>query len=282
MPDPFIDLKTGLVDGGEKVMTKEERAIELKQMGLEEIDGGFRKIKAEGEPQGEPLEKPEAQLVKPDVKPEPEPKPESKPKERTFEDIANLMYGKPEEKGTEFPSKAEEPTKQEDRTFDKLAESVYPTKNSLYADVDEHGNVSAVIRHIETGQILAKSRYGERADLVSRSPLPFADLRGLKLNGRSMDHGNFHDASIADANCEGLSATWANLQGVDAKGTNLSKANLGFSDLRGMKLSAETDISKANFNGAVIDKATYDSLVLCTGSSSAKGLAVRAMPPARR
>lgn len=268
MPDPFINLPPG-VEEEDETITAEERAKELKEMGLEETEGGFQRINPAAAPE------PEEEPAKPDAEPE------QKPRERSFEELADQMYGeKPKEKGTEFPSsKSEEPQKLPDRTEAEIAAVVYPEKNPLYADVDENGNVSAVIRQLGTGKILAQSRYGEAAELAARSsPLPHADLSGMKLAGKTLSHGNFHDASIAGTDCSELTATWSNLKGLNAEASNLSKANLGFSDLRGMKVSSETDISGANFNGAAIDQATYDALIRCKGANSARGLGVREMP----
>ncbi len=198
---------------------------------------------------------------------------------RTFEELAQSVY--PQEKIVEEVEEPQIPAAGSgNRSMEELSNVVYPEKNPLYADVDEEGNVSAVIRERGSGRIIAQGQaYSDRATLMARSsPLPHADLTGIELAGKSMSHGNFHDSSIAGNDCEGLSATWADLRNIDATGANLSKANLGFSDLRGMKASPETDISGCNFTGCAIDQETYDRLIKCRGANSAKGLAVREMP----
>jgi len=203
-------------------------------------------------------------------------------KTRSDKELAELMYGKPEVSGEAGTPELEEPKAretEEPRSFDDLANVVYPEKNPQYADVDEDGYVSNVIRELVSGKILAQSRFSDRAALAaSSSPLPNADLTGIKLAGKSLDHGNFHDSSIAGNDCEGMLAQWSDFRQVDATGANLSKANFGFADIRGMKVSPETNIAGANFTGAAIDQQTYDQLMNCKGVGSAKGLAIREMP----
>ncbi len=205
--------------------------------------------------------------------------------QRTDEQIAALVYGD-QPAAEELPQDPEVEILPEEpkerlpaRTLDEIAENVYPPTNPKYADVDSQGNVSAVIREIGSGRILAQSRYGTEAELVGRSsPLPHADLSGIKLAGKSLDHGNFHDGSLEGCNCKGMTATWADLRRINAKGTSLKSVNFGFSDLRGMVVDEKTDISKANFTGAAIDQETYSALIKCRGAASAKGLGVRDMP----
>ncbi len=170
------------------------------------------------------------------------------------------------------------------RGLDEIAKSVYPEKNPLYADVDDNGRVSTVIRRLETGEILAQGQsFTEGATLAARSsPLPYADLTGIKLAGKTLSHSNFHDSSISGCDCEGLSAKWSDLRNIDAKGANLSKADLAFSDIRGMVVDEKTDISGVNFTGCAIDEKAYNALIKCKGAGSAKGLAVREMPPEKR
>ena len=210
---------------------------------------------------------------------------EAKP--RSDKDIADLLYGpgKPKEEVVVEP----EPQVGEvnpnfgKRSDAELAAIIYPPQNPAYANVDGEGNVSAVIRELVSGRIMEQSRYGTPADLAGRGAiLPNADLSGLDLVGKSFNHGNYHDASLVGSDCRGLSGTWADLRNVNARGTNFAKANLGFSDLRGMKVDSETDITGTNFTGAAIDKETYDSLVKCKGASSAVDLDVRAMPKSRK
>jgi hypothetical protein len=210
---------------------------------------------------------------------------------RTDEQIARLLYGdgslaKPTEESeeageTEEVGQPKEPAAP--RSMEQLGELIYPEKNPRYADVDEHGNVGAVIRELDSGRILAQQKHGDEGNLAaSSSPLPNADLSEAPLSGRTLDHGIYHDSSIRGNNCEDLSAKWCDLRNLDARGTKLIRADLGFSDCRGLVTDEETDISFCNFMGCAIDKAAYERLVRCKGADSAKGLAVRDMPPAKR
>ncbi len=170
------------------------------------------------------------------------------------------------------------------RTEEEVAASVYPEQNPAYPkSSDADGDINDVIREVGSGRIIAQGRYnGDRVALLQRSsPLPHADLSGMRLAGKGLSHSNFHDSSIADCDCEGLSAKWSDLRNLDARGTILKKADLGFSDIRGMVVDEKTDISGVNFTGCAIDRAAYDRLIRCKGASSAKDLAVREMPEKR-
>ncbi len=207
----------------------------------------------------------------------------SEAKTRTDADVAELLYGdgKPKEKEPQAGEINPNFGKRSDR---ELAAVVYPEQNPAYPkSSDADGDINDVIREVGSDRIIAQGRYnGDRVALLQRSsPLPHADLSGIRLAGKGLSHGNFHDGSIAGCDCTELSATWADLRNIDAAGANLSKANLAFSDLRGMKVSPETDISGCNFEGSAIDKAGYNALIKCKGANSAKGLAVREMPEKR-
>ncbi len=207
----------------------------------------------------------------------------SEAKTRTDADVAELLYGdgKPKEKEPQAGEINPNFGKRSDR---ELAAVVYPEQNPAYPkSSDADGDINDVIRAVGSGRILAQGRYnGDRVTLLQRSsPLPHADLEGIKLSGRSMSHGNFHDGSIANCDCENFSAKWSDLRNLDARGTILKKADFGFSDIRGMVVDEKTDISGCNFEGCAIDQAAYDRLIKCKGANSAKGLAIREMPEKR-
>jgi len=163
--------------------------------------------------------------------------------------IADALYNKGKEGGQE-PRKAPPPLKQGPESDQRIGEALYPPHNDNYPRTDAAGQPEAILRDVDGRIALRGFTDGRPEALAAQYPTALCnvDLRDLVLG---------------------------DLSGGDLRGANLEGATLGNlsrADIRGIRVSAETDIGQADFTMCRLRTEDFEALKQCIGFDKARGL----------
>ena len=163
--------------------------------------------------------------------------------------IADALYNKGKEGGQE-PRKAPPPLKQGPESDQRIGEALYPPHNDNYPRTDAAGQPEAILRDVDGRIALRGFTDGRSEALAAQYPTALSnmDLRDLELP----------------------ELPGADLRGADLQGATLG--NLQRADIRGIKVSPETDIGQADFTLARLRTEDFEALKQCKGWQTARGL----------